>query len=91
MHHTAKISRSDIEVGAAILISGNSLQSGDLIAISIVDDQQLLASVAAFGLGRLVLEIGTAQIELRPWNAQDDELPTTEGPVSIWTVRDIKR
>ncbi|MBP2160497.1 hypothetical protein J2X24_003075 [Asticcacaulis solisilvae] len=34
MHHTAKISRSDIEVGAAILISGNSLQSGVLGELS---------------------------------------------------------
>jgi hypothetical protein len=75
MHHAAKLSRPDIEIGATLLISGNSLQSGDLIAISIVNDQQLLANVAAFGLGRLVLELGTAQIELRPWNSQDDPLP----------------
>lgn len=53
MHHAARLSRPDIEIGAGLLISGNSLQGGDLVVISIVDDQQILASVAAFALAGL--------------------------------------
>jgi hypothetical protein len=89
MHHSAKLSRDDIEVGSALSISGNRLQSGDIVAIALTNNQQLLAEVSAFGLGRLVLEIGTARIELRPWNSQDDTLPVVDGPVSSWTVRGI--
>ena len=60
-----------------MLISGNSLQNGDIVAISVIDDQQLLASVA---LGRLVLQIDTAL---------DDRLPVSERPVSKWMFRNV--
>ncbi|WP_443751294.1 hypothetical protein [Asticcacaulis solisilvae] len=91
MQYQAYLSRTELDAGAALVITGNRLATQDTIRIALAGKKQpATAVVSAFGLGRLVLSVGRQRIELQPWlSGHDDPPEAPAGPVSKWTIKTV--
>ncbi len=88
MKHKARLDRSRPEIGAIITIAGSRLIVGDTLVLDFQGGGEEWL-VKAFGLGRLVLDVGDTVLELRPWHSGDGPATTLGGPSSTWTVSGI--
>jgi hypothetical protein len=92
MQYQAFLSRAVLEAGAALVVTGNRLATQDTLKIGLAGKKQpTTAVVSAFGLGRLVLTVGSQKVELGPWLSGHDTPPDAPaGPVSKWTIRTVE-
>jgi hypothetical protein len=86
MQHKARFNTMEPGIGAIVAISGSQLAVGDTLVFDPAPSGISVSAVQAFGLGRLVIDIGDVTFELRPWHKGDGPAPTVDGPSSTWTI-----